>query len=67
MIKLDYSIQLKHAYKVYPGTVPTYALNGIDVRRGKSISIVGPSGSGKSTLLNIIGAHDVPTKGKSPC
>jgi len=34
------------------------------VSKGEFVAIVGPSGSGKSTLLNIIGALDMPTKGK---
>ncbi|MEM4416524.1 MAG: ABC transporter ATP-binding protein [Nitrososphaerota archaeon] len=46
--------------------VPTYALNGIDLKihRSEFLSIVGPSGSGKSTLLNMLGALDRPTEGK---
>jgi ABC-type lipoprotein export system ATPase subunit len=36
----------------------------LQVKEGKSISIVGPSGSGKSTLLNIISGLEKPTSGK---
>ncbi|MGL4988670.1 MAG: ABC transporter ATP-binding protein [Cetobacterium sp.] len=36
----------------------------LDINKGEFIGIIGQSGSGKSTLLNIIGALDIPTKGK---
>lgn len=47
------------------GTV-LQALKGVDleIEKGEYISIMGPSGSGKSTLFNMIGALDLPTRGK---
>lgn len=53
--------------KVYQDNgVPVHALRGVDltVEKGEFTVIAGPSGSGKTTLLNLIGALDVPTKGK---
>lgn len=41
-------------------------LKGINLRikKGSFVTIMGPSGSGKSTLLHMVGALDVPTRGK---
>lgn len=35
-----------------------------EVKKGEFVAIMGPSGSGKSTLMHIIGALDLPTRGK---
>lgn len=42
------------------------ALQEVDLRveEGEFVSVLGPSGSGKTTLLNIIGALDIPTRGR---
>ncbi len=60
-------IKLENVWKIYRlGKVELTALRGVDleIAQGGFVSIMGPSGSGKSTLLNMIGALDVPTKGK---
>lgn len=56
-------IELRGAWRTYPG--PVHALRDVDltVRQGELVAIVGPSGSGKSTMLNIIGTLDRPTTG----
>ncbi len=51
--------------RVYPGAVPTVALEGVSFQfdAGEFAAIVGRSGSGKSTLLNMLGLLDTPTHG----
>jgi len=63
----DPIIKLENVWKVYQlDKVEVVALKGIslEINPGSFVSIMGSSGSGKSTLLNLIGALDVPTKGK---
>ena len=58
---------LEDIHKTYKlGKTKVNALNGVSlsVKKGEFISIMGPSGSGKTTLLNIMGALDLPTRGK---
>jgi len=60
-------IELKDVWKIYKmGLVEVPALRGVDftVHDGDFIAIMGPSGSGKSTAMAMIGALDIPTKGK---
>lgn len=62
-------IELRNVWKIYEmgeGEVKVNALCGLDlaVKKGEFVSIMGPSGSGKSTAMNMIGALDIPTKGK---
>ena len=60
-------IKLENVWKIYRlDSVELPALRGVDleITPGGFVSIMGPSGSGKSTLLNMIGALDIPTKGK---
>jgi putative ABC transport system ATP-binding protein len=60
-------IKLDNVEKHYPmGDSIVKALDGIDVEinKGDFVVIIGPSGSGKSTMMNMVGALDLPTKGK---
>jgi putative ABC transport system ATP-binding protein len=43
-----------------------HALRGatLEIRAGDCVSIMGPSGCGKSTLLHLLGAVDVPSRGR---
>jgi putative ABC transport system ATP-binding protein len=61
-------IQITNLSKIYKTGVDieTAALSNISlvIHRGEFVAIMGPSGSGKSTLMHILGALDLPTKGK---
>jgi ABC-type lipoprotein export system ATPase subunit len=56
---------LNDVKKLYGGSTPVKAVDGIDLRieRGEFVSIVGTSGSGKTTLLQLLGTLDRPSGG----
>ena len=58
-------IEVKNLEKVYEGTVPVHAVNGISltITQGEFTALKGPSGCGKTTLLNMLGGLDQPTAG----
>lgn len=60
-------IKLKGVGKTYyMGKVSLDVLKkvNLEIDKGELVVVIGPSGSGKSTLMNLIGALDVPSKGK---
>ncbi len=59
------ALELRQVSKLYAGTPPVTALDGVSVQisHGEMVAVVGPSGSGKSTMLHIMGTLDTPTSG----
>ena len=58
-------LDLRNVSKVYPGSPPVRALDGVSVAvsAGELAAVTGPSGSGKTTLLQLMGTLDMPTTG----
>lgn len=60
-------IQVSHLSKIYKtGDIETPAVLEVSfkIREGEFVAIMGPSGSGKSTLMHMLGALDIPSRGK---
>ncbi len=66
MTEQNWIIETEDLTRIYGDVVPIHALDGVNlhVYPGELLTVMGPSGSGKSTLLNMIGALDVPTRGR---
>lgn len=62
----DWIVETEDLTRIYGDGEEIRALDDVNIRirRGEFVTVMGPSGSGKSTLLNMIGALDLPTRGR---
>jgi cell division transport system ATP-binding protein len=51
-------IELKHAYKTYPGPKHVLKDANLDIHAGEFVFLMGPSGAGKTTLFRVLSAFD---------
>lgn len=56
-------IELKHAYKTYPGSVHALKNVNLSIEKGEFVFLTGPSGAGKTTLFRLISAFDKSSSG----
>ena len=60
-------VEARNVSRIFPmaaGSVAALQDVSLRIDAGDYIGVVGPSGCGKSTLLHVLGAVDVPTRGK---
>jgi putative ABC transport system ATP-binding protein len=60
------AVSVSKWYLPGPGSAPVEALADVslEIEPGSFTALLGPSGCGKSTLLNLLGALDLPTRGR---
>lgn len=58
----DYTLELRHISKTFPGIVALNNVN-IEVRSGEVHALLGENGAGKSTLIKILSGYHQPDKG----
>jgi len=66
MTRASTVLELDHVSRIYPGSPPVTALDGVSlaVAAGELVAVAGPSGSGKTTLLHLAGTLDRPSAGR---